>query len=418
MTNKLSSSFNKIILVSEFVDKRSNSTGYYWEKITNIYAMNGCEVSVISTEHSNTLSISDFENIRRYSVSHKKPLEKGSLFLRLMDQIKLSFSFAKILNHIAGSEHIVISGTNPPLMLYLIMVLRGIRKFRWAVLVHDVFPDNLVPAGILSRDSALLSLLRFIFGAVYRRADKLIAIGRDMSDMLQRKGVSGDKIVYIPNFVDLDELHESTNYWDSRTVPGPGKGGLTFSFFGNLGRVQGIEVLLEAIDKVLSPDASFLFIGDGVHSNLVDEFCADRTQCRRIDALPFSSHAKGLLEGDVAIVSLAPEMYGLGVPSKTYFSLGVGKPILVIGDKGSELHRLLERHPSAGWFCEAGSSEQIATTIDLICRSTRLPDKDALRSIVSEEYSYNSAEEQYLKLIAEFTNDEGIRPSRENIESS
>ena len=40
---------------------------------------------------------------------------------------------------------------------------------------------------------------------------------------------------------------------------------------------------------------------------------------------------------DLAIVTLADGMYGLGVPSKSYNIMAAGKPILFIGDLNSEI---------------------------------------------------------------------------------
>ena len=40
---------------------------------------------------------------------------------------------------------------------------------------------------------------------------------------------------------------------------------------------------------------------------------------------------------DLAIVTLADGMYGLGVPSKSYNIMAAGKPILFIGDANSEI---------------------------------------------------------------------------------
>ena len=37
-------------------------------------------------------------------------------------------------------------------------------------------------------------------------------------------------------------------------------------------------------------------------------------------------------------------MYGLGVPSKTYNILAAGKPILYIGEKGTEIWRTVEEN--------------------------------------------------------------------------
>ena len=47
---------------------------------------------------------------------------------------------------------------------------------------------------------------------------------------------------------------------------------------------------------------------------------------------------------DIAVISLAKGMKGLGVPSKTYNILAAGKAILYIGDEGSEIYSLVKKY--------------------------------------------------------------------------
>ena len=47
---------------------------------------------------------------------------------------------------------------------------------------------------------------------------------------------------------------------------------------------------------------------------------------------------------DIAIVGLAKGMKGLGVPSKTYNILAAGKPIVYLGDPGSEIYNMVKKH--------------------------------------------------------------------------
>ena len=47
---------------------------------------------------------------------------------------------------------------------------------------------------------------------------------------------------------------------------------------------------------------------------------------------------------DLAIITLAKGMYGLGVPSKTYNILAAGKPIMFIGDVNSEVALMVKEH--------------------------------------------------------------------------
>ena len=83
--------------------------------------------------------------------------------------------------------------------------------------------------------------------------------------------------------------------------------------------------------------------------------------------IDFKDNNIGLNACDVAMVSLAPGMSGLAVPSKAYFSLAADKPIIVIGDHDSELKALIEDNTGIGWYCYSHNSSEVAKLIDKIC---------------------------------------------------
>ena len=53
---------------------------------------------------------------------------------------------------------------------------------------------------------------------------------------------------------------------------------------------------------------------------------------------------------DIALVRLVEGMYGLGVPSKSYNILAAGKPILYIGERNTEIWRLMEEYGNGVCF--------------------------------------------------------------------
>jgi hypothetical protein len=60
----------------------------------------------------------------------------------------------------------------------------------------------------------------------------------------------------------------------------------------------------------------------------------------------------------ICIVTLISGMKGLGVPSKTYNYLAAGKPVLFIGDKGSEVDNYICKH-DCGWSFSWSEEESI-----------------------------------------------------------
>ena len=62
---------------------------------------------------------------------------------------------------------------------------------------------------------------------------------------------------------------------------------------------------------------------------------------------------------NVAVISLAKGMYGLSVPSKSYFNMAAGKPLLLIADPGSEIERIIEER-KIGWHVPPEDPDALA----------------------------------------------------------
>lgn len=397
---------SKVYIVSEFADKSRNSTGYYWHKIITGLSKVRTGINVISTQVSCDLVDKSNHSAAYISVSGINNYKKSGLFSRVLGQMALSFLFVKsIIRHVKKGD-VVFSGTNPSFMLLFISLLKPRIGFKWTLLVHDIFPENLLPANIISsKKNMSYQFLKCIFDSAYSKADSLIAIGRDMEELLIRKTGDRSKIQYIPNWVDLDDVT-----LERPSPPGyfPSERGkrIVFQIFGNLGRVQGVNLLLEAISKVKSKNAAFLFIGSGVAASAIRDFISlnPELDVAYVPNLPFEKNNEGLSACDVAIIPLAPGMLGLGVPSKAYFSMAADKPILVIGDEGAELQLLLRENQDIGWFCQSGNTDELALIIDKICSISLVAMAKKPRALMAEKYNYTSAIEKYTHVLSSLEN--------------
>ena len=117
--------------------------------------------------------------------------------------------------------------------------------------------------------------------------------------------------------------------------------------------------------------------------------------------ISFKDNNVGLNACDIAMVSLAPGMSGLAVPSKAYFSLAADKPIFVIGDPDAELDLLLKENEGIGWYCSSYISGDIAKMLDNICDQDLTKYRNKPRTIIKNNYSYHSSISQYLKVLNE-----------------
>ncbi|MCY1214952.1 PEP-CTERM/exosortase A-associated glycosyltransferase [compost metagenome] len=361
---------SKIWVVSEYTSSKQNSTGYFWEKAIHQLKADGLQVDVLTLKEA------------------VKNTTKKSIVKRAGAKLIAAAKLAWITGRKARKGDVVFSGTNPETLLFALSVLRRLIGFRWYVLVHDVFPENLIPAGIIKKENIFYKLLKVIFDWVYGQPDRLFVIGRDMKELIDKKTGKPARSFFVHNWVDADQIF-SIPKKDSSLIKSLGWGGKTvFQFFGNMGRVQGIPNILQAIDQVSSARAAFLFIGAGACVDLVSTYkkINPEKNVHYFGELPQEQKSEGLAACDVALISLESGMYGLGVPSKAYFSMAADRPILAVMDARSEISLAVEEN-DIGWSCEADNPEKIAKTIDRICRMDLSRYEGRSKNVLQKKYS-------------------------------
>ncbi|MBT8518879.1 glycosyltransferase family 4 protein [Polynucleobacter paneuropaeus] len=239
-----------------------------------------------------------------------------------------------------------------------------------------------------------------MFSWAYRSADTLIVIGRDMEVLFGQKQIV-DQLIYQPNWVNKDEItpigkNQSTVIsglgWESKFV---------FQFFGNAGRLQGIDNVLSAIQQVTDPRAAFLFIGEGSEFGAIQEFAKTHPQLpiALIANAGLSSRNEGLAACDVALVCLRAGMQGIGVPSKSYFSLAADRPILGVVDAGSEVAQMIREYEGVGWQCDPGNPSKLAGLIDAICKLDLSVNAGKARVLMEQQYDEALAIAQYIESL-------------------
>lgn len=392
---------SRLFIVSEFVDGTQNSTGYYWSKIIYGLSQRFNEIYVICPK-SSYLRNEKVPDSATYVLVKDIVFNKKKLVTRLFGQAAQSLHFAKAIVMNVHRNDVIFSGTNPALLLFFMSMLKMIKGFKWMLLVHDVFPENLIAAKVIRKHSILYSFAKYLFDRVYSSADILIAIGRDMHVLLSKKTRQQNKIEYVPNWIDPKDVVPLPRDTSELICNLARDKRIVFQFFGNLGRLQGIHNLLNAISLVKNEKAAFIFIGSGSEETLITNFIKTHPNKNivQLSSVPLSKNNAVLSACDVAVVSLAEGMNGLGVPSKAYFSLAADKPLLVITDEGSELSQLISEEKSIGWFCESGNPAKLAALMDNICDNNFSDIRGKPRAVMINKYGHENAINEYSRCIS------------------
>lgn len=349
----------RLWIVTELFYPEETSTAFILTKIANHLA-EGMDVNVIcgpsSYEGDGTCAHEGDGLDRRVKVHRvsETKLDKNSLPKRLLRFIMLTWKLTRAMRKRVSDGDEVLVVTNPAPILLSVASMRRRRNFTLSLLVHDVFPENTIPAGIIKSGRSLLyRMLKGWFDKSYAAADRLIVLGRDMKDVVCCKiGTAlSDKITIIENWADVEGI---------KPIEQSGAEKVVLQYAGNLGRVQGLMELLNYVKTADNKDLEFAFYGTGAVKPAMEKFVQDNEMG---NVSFFSSYKRNeqqrvLNACDLAIVTLADGMYGLGVPSKTYNILAAGKPVLFIGDEQSEIALLIKEH-GLGYVFKSSDSEAI-----------------------------------------------------------
>jgi glycosyltransferase involved in cell wall biosynthesis len=359
----------KVVILAEYVGENHNSTAYYWSQITK-HLNDDYEVLLIAPENKHSLAFASKYGIKTKFVKLAK-YDKNKLFSRLLGQVKQTLSFLSVIKKEVCYADLLFSGTNPIVTMACLAVLKLRYKYQWLVLVHDVFPNNLVPAQVITPNSLFYKLLIYLSKKMYLSPDKMICIGRDMKKLIQDKTGKDDRIYYIPNWASTEKIISSAKSENEIITDLCWGNEVVYQFFGNMGRLQGMDNLLKAIQQSKHQDARYLFIGSGSEADFVKNTVQKINddwgyhKAHFYGSLELEKNQMGLNACDVSLVTLSENMLGLGVPSKAYFSMAADKPILYVGDSDSELSILLSEY-QVGWTCEPSQPELLAIQLDNI----------------------------------------------------
>ena len=334
---------NKILwIVTELFPPDETSTSYILGQIANAMAKK-YQVKIICgpeiydkrkklDENNHFCLDKSIEVFRTNGADLDKNTTKGkALSFLLMSKRMISL----VKQHVRKDDKVLMV-TNPAPLVVLMSRLKKKVGFELNILVHDVFPENTKPAGL---KLPLYGMIKHVFDKAYSRADQLIALGRDMKDVLEKKVLNSSenipKITIIENWADINGIK-------SQSMP---QGKIVLEYAGNIGRVQGLDKVIEQLPE----SVDFHIYGTGS----MEETLKKMNHPRVFFHGPYfrSQQNEVLAACHIALVTLQDGMYGLGVPSKTYNILASGRPILFFGPKNSEIDLLVreKRIGYCGW---------------------------------------------------------------------
>ena len=307
--------------------------------------------SVLFTGHPDTVNYSGESCLY---IEPAPGYDRSSYFSRFVSWIKY---FLKALWFVwkQPKDSMLFITSNPPFLGLTGLFFKCFRRQRYVILVYDIYPDALIALGRLKR-GVVSRCWDFFNRIVYENASQVITIGRDMSKRLGEKfnvsKTDGKKIVCIPPWADIEVIKPLNKKQNQFAAKYDLLDKLTVLYSGNMGHSHDIETILETAKRLRKEaEICFLFIGGGAKWSLVKR-SIEEYQLKNMTLLPFQPEEVlplSMTSGDIGIVTYEDGTQGCMSPSKAYYYMAAGLPLLVISKYETDLTRLVKEKDCGIW---------------------------------------------------------------------
>jgi len=331
------------------------------------------------------------------------PDHSANALLRAAHYVTFFLSALLLGPFLSGPADVVYVWGNPPTSGVAGWIISRLRRARFVYGVHDLWPELALASGMIRRPlfaRAIDTIERFVL----RRADLVLSISDGFRRAILDKGVPSERVHVIPHWADgeiyrplpRDEALADRLGWSQRFV---------VLYAGNIGRLQGLEYLIEAaaLLQKARPELLVALMGGGVERERLMGLVTQR-QIKNvvfIDSQPPDQVAAYSSLADVLYVGLVTNaLSSLTIPSKVQTYLACGRVILcnVPGETAALIH-----HGRLGVNCKSNTPESIAEgiqTMFALSQDERASMGQRAREVFTREFSMTALLAKHESLMA------------------
>ncbi len=261
----------------------------------------------------------------------------------LLDRLLLDGSFiaSSLWQAFNGWKPEIIFATTPPILISLPVTFYGLFSRSSLVLnIQDIVSEAAVRVGLVKKDSWILSIAQAVEKLAYLKAAKISVIATDFVTKLVEQGVNKNRILCIPNWVDLNfirPLEKNNSFRSEHNLQDK----FVVVYSGNIALTQGLETVVKAAASLKEKsEISFVILGEERARQQLQE-CCDNYQADNVILLPLVPREKlpeMLSSADVGLVIQKKTVTAFNLPSKIPVILASGRPIIAsVPDTGTAM---------------------------------------------------------------------------------
>lgn len=333
------------------------------------------------------IEVKDGVNLVRLPVRPRKTGSKN-LFLNYISYVKQANKYVNSLDD--SFDVLYVYQLSPVFMA--IPAIKYKKKFKKNLVIYclDLWPESLVSGGI-KKDTFVYNVFKMISKRIYKQADSIHISSRQFTkyfnDVLNVK----KKFIYNPQYaVDTSTTIIEKSPYDSKKI--------NITFTGNIGEMQSLDTVINAMSIIESDNVQLNIIGDGSQLETLKKLVEDLEITHKVifhGRKPVEQMDSYLHYSDALIISLKDdEAISYTMPAKLQSYLNSAK--FIIGSINGEAAEVI-READCGITANAEDIEQLTKNIDFFVQNQTELMKKGQNGL--EYYRKNFGKDNFINIL-------------------
>ena len=302
--------------------------------------------------------------VKTFNIQKTNVIEKG------IGTLAIEFQYlSAIKKHLSNTKFDLVLYSTPPITF--VKIIDFIKKRDLAksyLLLKDIFPQNAVDMKMLKENGFLHNYFRKKEKKLYQISDTIGCMSKANVDFVLKHNpeVKSEKVEVNPNSIQPVNFSQTQGQKEAirakYNLPLDKK---VLVYGGNLGIPQGVDFLIETIEKCDSKNAFFLVIGNGTQFKKLSKwFDTYKPQnALLLSGIEKSQYDNLLNACDIGLIFLNKNFTIPNFPSRLLSYLEMKMPVIAAVDKATDVGKVIEK-AKCGYSVLAGDIARMNTIIE------------------------------------------------------
>ena len=277
---------------------------------------------------------------------YKQYVPKSPTFIKRIIHL-LDFTFGSLFNLYKLKKcDLVISVVPFTSSVFLGYILK--RRFKTKLWVHiqDLEFDVALQTGLINNKKHSFSLLLKLEKWLFSKSDITSAISQSMLNKLREK--TNSELFYLPNWIDAKSIDPESH----KTHPYLSFKKFKILYSGNIGDKQDWETFVRFCKDLDKEKLQITVVGTGAKKDWLKEQTSNISNVKYFPPVAYNELSDLLCSADLHVLFQKPNIIDAVMPSKVLGMMASGKPSIIIGNKESEVKKILEASKGGFYYIQ------------------------------------------------------------------